>query len=584
MKSDMSESSDMATTNISVYDKNDKNNIKDGVSFEKPIIYSEVDIESGAKESSSRNLKHGLQSRHIQLIALGGTIGTGLFVGTSSTLANCGPAALVISYIVISTIVYPIMNMFGEMVCYLPGNDDDDESVGYCAYLVSKYVDESLGFATSWNYYYCFIVLVATECTAASSIVEYWTSKIPKAVLIFLFLGVIFLLNFLPVKFYGEAEFWFAIIKIFCITGLIIVAFVIFCGGAPNNEDNSFVGFHYWKNPSSFRDYVTNGSLGNFLDVYNALIKGAFAFILGPELVSLTSSECVDQRRNIAKASRRFVYRLMFFYIFGALSISVIVPYNDPTLLNALALNKPGAGSSPFVIGIQNAGITILPHIINFCILTSAMSAGNAFLFASTRALLTMGKNGSAPRIFSRINRHGVPYVALSLSIMIACLAFLNCSASSAKVFQWFSNISTISGFIGWFTGCIAYLRFRRTIDYNGLYDRLPFKTKGQVYLTWYSFVFVGILILTNGYMYIIPKFWNYQDFIAAYITLPVFLVLYFGHIIYSGRWRQRKWWKPVDEIDVVTGLEEIELKTKIADEERQGHSGRFAKCLDYIL
>ena len=523
-------------------------------------------------------LQQGLKSRHIQLIAVGGGIGTGLFVGTSSTLATCGPAGLVISYIIISTVIYPVMNAFGEMVCYLPGNGND--SAGSAAYLVGKYVDSSLGFATAWDYYYCLIILTAAECTAASGVIEYWTTAVPKGVWILIFLLVIILLNCSPVKYYGESEFWFASIKVLCIIGLIMMSFILFWGGGPNRDR---VGFRYWVHPGPFVYHITTGSFGRFLDVYTGIIKGGFAFILGPELVAVTSSECEDQRANIAKASRRFVWRLMCFYVFGALSVSVIVASNDPVLENALAQGKPGAGSSPFVIGIQNFGIKVLPHIINFCILSSAWSAGNAFMFASTRSLLTMAKNGQAPKILGRINRFGVPYMALALSSAIACLAFLNASASTADVFNWFSNISTIAGFIGWLCSCIAYLRFRKAIEYNGLLDRLPYRGPLMPYAVYYSIFVVAIVTLTNGYATFIPKYWRVADFIAAYINLPIFITLWFGHKIWT-RTFFKKWWKPVEVIDVTNGLEEIEEKTRELDEARVYPTTIWGKIVDAIL
>lgn len=534
--------------------------------------------EKNETDENDIHLQPGLKSRHIQLIALGGAIGTGLFVGTSSTLATCGPAGLFISYIIISTVLYPIMNAFGEMVCYLPG--DGKDSAGSAAHLVSKYVDKSLGFATSWNYYYCYVILVAAECTAASGVVEYWTLAVPKGVWILIFLSIIVALNFAPVKFYGEAEFWFASIKILCIIGLIMVSFILFWGGGPNHDR---LGFRYWQRPGAFTHHIMSGGFGSFLDIYTGVIKGGFAFILGPELISLTSSECEDQRRNIGKAAKRYVWRLMFFYVLGSLSVSVIVAYNDPVLQNALAQNSPGAGSSPFVIGIQNAGIKVLPHIINGCILTSAWSAGNAFLFASTRSLVTMARNGEAPKFVGRVNRFGVPYVAVAASAAISCLAFLNVSSSTADVFTWFSNISTISGFIGWICSCTAYLRFHKAIVFNGLTDRLPYRGVFMPYSVYYSLFIVSLITITNGYAIFIPRFWHVSDFIAAYITLPVFWVLWIGHKFWSGTWRN-SWWKAIPDIDVTTGLEEIELKTKMEDEKRIPPSNWREKFLDALL
>ncbi|EJT43592.1 PUT4-like protein [Saccharomyces kudriavzevii IFO 1802] len=197
-------------------------------------LVMDVDLEkspSADGDNEPRKLKQGLQSRHVQLIALGGAIGTGLLVGTSSTLHTCGPGGLFISYIIISAVIYPIMCALGEMVCFLPG--DGSDSAGSTANLVTRYVDASLGFATGWNYFYCYVILVAAECTAASGVVEYWTTAVPKGVWITVFLLVVVLLNFSAVKVYGESEFWFASIKILCIVGLIILSFILFWGGGP---------------------------------------------------------------------------------------------------------------------------------------------------------------------------------------------------------------------------------------------------------------------------------------------------------------------------------------------------------------
>lgn len=548
----------------------------------------EIDIESysqisGPKASSSdapqddHTLKKGLKSRHIQLIALGGCIGTGLFVGTSSTLHACGPAGLFTSYCIISVIIYPVMNALGEMVCYLPG--DGSSSGGSISKLVTRYVDPSLGFATGWNYYYCYVILVAAECTAASGVVQYWTTVVPKGAWITIFLGVVVLLNFCAVKFYGESEFWFASMKILCILGLLFVSFILFWGGGPHHDR---LGFRYWQKPGAFAYHITSGSTGRFLDIWTGVIKGGFAFILGPELVALTSAEAQDARRNIQKASRRFVYRLIFFYIASSLAIGCIVAYNDKTLSTALDQGKPGAGSSPFVIGIQNAGIKVLPHIVNVCILSSAWSSGNSFMFAASRSLLSMSQEGFAPKILGRVNRFGVPYAAVALTSLLSCIAYLNVSSSTADVFTWFSNISTISGFIGWICIGVAYLRFRKAIFFQNLYERVPFKTPFQPYGTWFFIIAVSVICLTNGYAIFIPANWNVSDFIAAYVTLPIFLVLWVGHKLWTRTWTT--WAIPVPEIDVTTGLKEIEEESKECDEKRIVPTTVGGKFMEWLL
>lgn len=564
---------------------NSKVNINDIDTKGAELKPSHIDIEIIAeneekiKDDEKQGLQKGLSSRHIQLIALGGCIGTGLFVGAGITLNKCGPAGLVISYVIISTMVYPIMTALGEMVCFKPGTGK--ESTGSVQYLVKSYVDKSLAFATGWNYYYCFVVLIAAECTATTGVIEYWTTAAPKFAWILIVQSIILILNICPVRVYGEAEFWFALTKIICIVGLIILSFIIFLGGGPHHDR---LGFRYWKTPGSFSHHLTGGSLGNVLDIWTGIILGAFSFILGPELVVLPSSECVNPRKNIKKASKRFIWRLMFFYILGTLSISVIVAYNSPALSNALQQGKPGAGSSPFVIGIQNAGITIVPHIVNACILLSAWSSGNAYLFASARSLQTLAVSKFAPKCFGKINRWGVPYVALLTSFFLSFISYLNCSSSTSQVFRWFANISTISGFIGWSVICVTYLRFRRIIQHHNLTSRLPYIPWGQPYLIWYSLVSFIVITITNGYEIFFHNNWDVNNFLAAYITLPIFFVLWVGHKICTTKSLRGPWYLKVDEVDIFCYLEEIEVEERYFEETYSEPKTLWGKFIEWLL
>lgn len=208
---------------------------------------------------------------------------------------------------------------------------------------------------------------------------------------------VILLLNIIAVSFFGEAEFWFASIKLITITGLVILAVVLFFGGGPNHDR---IGFRYWEpnNPGAFKPYLVGGSTGRFLAYWIAFVKAGFAFITSPELIALAAGETVAPRRNIPKAAKRYVWRLAIFYGLGSLAIGIIVPYNDPRLLSP----DSDASASPFVIGIARAGIRGLNHVINAAILTSAWSAGNAFLYSGSRILYSMSLTGQAPKIVSK--------------------------------------------------------------------------------------------------------------------------------------------------------------------------------------
>jgi amino acid transporter len=209
---------------------------------------------------------------------------------------------------------------------------------------------------------------------------------------------------------------------------------------------------------------------------------------------------------------------------------------------------------------MQRAGITGLNHVINAAILTSAWSAGNAFLYSGSRILYSMAATGQAPAVFARTTRRGVPYAAVLATWAVGLLAYLNVSQNGAQVFLWFMNISTISGFIAWIVVLITYLRFRKAMTYQGLLDTLPFRTIAQPYAAWATLVVISLLTITNGFQVFVPSRWNYQDFLAAYITIPIFLVLYLGHKLWSGTMFSRRGWaKKPHEVDVLTGKKEMD-------------------------
>ncbi|ANB14024.1 proline permease PUT4 [Sugiyamaella lignohabitans] len=333
----------------------------------------------------------------------------------------------------------------------------------------------------------------------------------------------------------------------------MIVGVVLFFGGGPNHDR---LGFRYWKDGNAFRPYIVGGAAGRFCGFWNSVVRAGYSVIMSPELITIASGEAEAPRRNTPKATKRFIYRLVFFYVFSVLVIGCIVSSSDPRLLNAVSSGVANAAASPFVIGIQNAGIPILNHIINAAILTSAWSAANSFLFAGSRSLYSLSLQGKAPKVFRYCNRKGVPYVALLAVSAIGCLGFLNASASSANVFTWFTNLSTIAGFIAWICILITYLRFRRAMAFNNILDTLPFKTAFQPYTTWVALVLLVIITITNGFTVFVGGSFTGADFVAAYITLPIFVVLYLGHKIYYRRWR---WFTPTSEVDVTSGLSECE-------------------------
>lgn len=519
-----------------------------------------IELESGSVElaldetdEEKHKVVRGLKSRHIQLIALGGAIGTGLFIGSGGALSTCGPAPLLISYMIMGFFIWCIMNMLTEVVCVMP---IAGETSMYS--MARTYLNRPISFMCGFNLFYATAMIPPSEITATAMVIEFWTDA-NSAIFISIFVVITISLSMLPVQFFGESEFWVSIIKILCITGLIIVGIVIFFGGAP--DQHHVLGFHYWKHPGAFNPYLVPGNTGKFLACWTAIIKSGFSYVLVPEVVVSCSAESVNPRRNMPRVAQRFVYRLFLFYVCGTLVIGVIIGYDNPRLLNALAKGESSGAASPFVLGIQNVGIKVLPHIINACILTSAYSCGTSMLYGASRALHSMALRGDMPKLFAKTNRFGTPYISVAISSLFCFLSYLNCSDSSSVVFTWLSNIATISGFVDWALVCLVYLRFRNVCDYADLNDRVPFRKRFMRPMAYFTCGFFVILSLTNGYAVFIKGNWSVKNFFACYTTIGLVAVLYLGSSIYHKTWKYR----PMDDI-----VEEIVPKIDLADEEER--------------
>lgn len=233
--------------------------------------------------------------------------------------------------------------------------------------------------------------------------IQFWNGAVDinVAAWITIILVLVVALNIFAVSIYGEAEFIFASIKIITIVGLVLFAFIIDLGGGPTRDR---IGFRYWKNPGAMKPYIADGNLGRFLGLFSTLINAAYSYG-GVEMVAVAAGESENPRRNIPKAVRRVFWRILFFYILGSLAIGVLIPYNEPRLLDALRNDSPGGAASPWVIAIYRAGVPVLPSIVNAVILTSATSSANAFLYTGSRYLYALAQNGQAPRFLLTCSR-----------------------------------------------------------------------------------------------------------------------------------------------------------------------------------
>ncbi|PYH95579.1 hypothetical protein BO71DRAFT_350874 [Aspergillus ellipticus CBS 707.79] len=498
-------------------------------------------IERDLLDSRYEITQRGLKNRHVQLMALGGTIGTGLFVGSGQALHIGGPLSLLLGYIFISALVYAIITGLAEVGAYLPVHGG---TMGYHGY---RYVSRSLGFAMGYLYWYSLGILVPYEIVAASMVIDYWHPDVNLAVWITIMIVVIVLLNCLPVGVYGETEFWFSGIKILTLIGLLMLSFVLFWGGGPNRQR---LGFHYWKDPGVMNTYLVSGDAGRFIGLLQCIVKSAIAFIFAPELIIISGGEMESPRRNVPRAARRYIYRLVFFYILASLAIGVICSSNAPQLT---AGSGTDASSSPFVVAITTAGIPILSSIVNAAILTSAWSAGNSFLYMSSRSLYSLAVSGSAPSILKSCNRWGVPYLAVALSSLFSLLAYMAVGSGSYTVFNWLINFTNTSGFISWTCCSIVYIRFQKAITAQGV--EKPYSSKIQPWGMYVGLAGSVFLMLINGFTCFFPSEWSASTFFTAYIGIPAFVLLYVGHrvVFWGDRWA----WRP-EEVDLSTGLREI--------------------------
>ncbi|KAL2851675.1 amino acid permease/ SLC12A domain-containing protein [Aspergillus pseudodeflectus] len=492
--------------------------------------------------TQQQSTQRALTSRHAIFIAWGGTVGTGLFITTGKTLATGGPAFLVSSYVLLSIFVYSILTGITEYATYLPVRG------GSMSHYGTRFVSRSLGFAMSLLYIYSFSLLVPFELVATALIIDYWNPGVNNAVWISILLVLLVTLNVLPVRFYGEAEFVFAGVKLLTIVGLLLLSFILFWGGGPSHER---LGFHYWKDPGATKTLILDGDKGRLIAVIATMISSALPFTFTPEMVVGTAGEIKSPRKNIPKVKRHFLYRLIVFFVGSTLGVSVICPSS----LSSLTSGGSDASSSPWVAGIQIAGIHGLDSVINAVALVSAFSAGNAFLYLASRGLYTMALEGSAPAIFKRCTSKGVPIYAVATTASTSLLAYMSTSASSSNVLNWLLELVNTGAFLSWVCCSVIYLRFRRACDVQGV-PRVELEQRSwmQPYASWLTIFVFGFLTLLNGFTVFFPGQWSLERFLPSYIGLPVFVGVYLGHRVVH--WRE-PWAVQSELVDFRVQLEE---------------------------
>ncbi|KAK3347018.1 amino acid permease-domain-containing protein [Lasiosphaeria hispida] len=499
------------------------------------------DIHTANKQTASSLLSRELKGRHLQMIAIGGSIGTGLFVASGKALSTGGPAAVLLAYLFVGVMLYCTVQALGELAVVFP-------VAGSFSAFSTRFLDPSWGFAMGWNYALQWIVVLPLEIIAGAYTIRYWNPDLNQSIFITLFLAIIVIINLFGVKGYAEAEFVFAILKVTAVIGFILLGIVINIGGTPTG---GYIGGKYWYDPGAFH----NG----FKGFSSVLVTAAFAFA-GTELVGLAAAETANPRKSLPTAIKQVFWRISLFYVVALTLVGLLVRYDDPRLLGAQ--NGADAHASPFVIAIESAGDTILPSVMNGVILVSVISVGNSAVFGSSRTLAALADQGQAPKILAYVDRTGRPLVAILATSAIGFLAFLSNASDDVEssIFDWLLAVSGLSTIFTWASICVAHIRLRKAWDYHhrSLSD-MAFRAQGGVVGSWIGFLFNAFILIVQIWVAILPVSTKsgtglnpvdrVGDFFKVCAAIPVVLAFYLGHKL----WFKTSFVK-VAEMDIDTG------------------------------
>jgi aromatic amino acid transport protein AroP len=377
-----------------------------------------------------QELKRGLKSRHIQLIALGGAIGTGLFLGIAQTIQMAGPSVL-LGYGIAGLVAFLIMRQLAELVV-------EEPVAGSVSYFADKYGGHMAGFISGWNYWVMYILVSMAELSAVGIYVQYWFPEVPTWMSALVFFAIINSFSLLNVKAFGELEFWFAVIKVVAVIGMILFGGWLLVSHTAGPEAGVA---NLWRHGGFF----PNGLGGLVMSM--AVIMFSFG---GLELIGITAAEADDPARSIPRATNQALYRVLIFYI-GSLFI----------LLSLFPWQKVASGGSPFVLIFAALNSKAVATALNVVVLTAALSVYNSGVYANTRMLYGLAAQGNAPRALLKLSRSGVPLTALGVSALATGACILVNYFLPAEAFGLMMGLATAGLIINWATISLVHLRFR---------------------------------------------------------------------------------------------------------------------------
>ena len=447
-------------------------------------------------------LTRGLKNRHIQLIALGGAIGTGLFLGSAGVMQSAGPS-MILGYAIGGFIAFLIMRQLGEMIVQEP-------VAGSFSHFAHKYWGGYAGFLSGWNYWVLYVLVGMAELTAVGKYVQFWWPEIPTWVTAAAFFVLINLINLSNVKAFGETEFWFAIIKVVAILAMIGLGIYLLVTGL-GGEQASITNL--WAHGGFFPNGVTG------LVMMMAIIMFSFG---GLELVGITAAEAAEPRKVIPKAINQVVYRILIFYI-GALTVLLALYPWDSLVAELNAAGDPYS-ASPFVRIFALIGSDTAAHVLNFVVLTAALSVYNSGVYCNSRMLYGLAEQGDAPRALMKVNRRGVPVLAIGVSALVTLLCVLVNYLVPQNALEMLMSLVVATLVINWAMISLAHLKFRKAMLAQGVtthFKALWSPLSNYLCLAFVVFI-LGVLLLIPGIrvsVYVIP-FWLLLMWVAYRLRL----------------------------------------------------------------
>ncbi|KPM42115.1 Amino-acid permease inda1 [Neonectria ditissima] len=510
------------------------------------------DLRAANAKTANTALARELKGRHLQMIAFGGAIGTGLFVASGPALFKGGPATVLLAYLLVGAMQYCTMQALAELCVLFP-------IAGSFSAYSTRFLDPSWGFAMGWNYCLQWLFTLPLEIMAGAFTITYWNEALPKAIFVTIFLLTIVVINLFGVKAYGEAEFVFSIIKVTAVIGFILLAIVINIGGQP---ESGYIGGMYWRNPGAF-----NNGFKGFCTV---LVTSAFSFS-GTELIGLAAAETANPRKSLPTAIKQVFWRISIFYIVALMLVGLLVPSDEPRLMGGKS--SADASASPFVIAIESAGATILPSIMNAVILIAVVSVGNSAVYGSSRTLAALAEQSHAPRIFAYVDKQGRPLMAIIFASCIGLLAFLADLSFHDTIFDWLLSISGLASLFTWGSICLCHIRFRQAWGFTSRsLEQLPFRSNVGIWGSYFGCVGYALVLISQIWIAVSPiptadedttTAGMVQTFFLRVMAIPIVLVFYFCHKLWYRTRIVR-----VDEMDVETGRRYF--RTHISSEEER--------------